>query len=98
MSTSGPFVDRETNELQIDQIITEAVPLLGLIVLFGVLGGIPVLIGAEASLGSVARVGFTLLGQLILAVGGGIVLMYSVARGIQLADDDTTTRPSNEEA
>lgn len=84
MSPSPPFVDLETNTLNLDQIRAEAIPLLGLVVLFGSLGLLLVYIGADFY-GLIGTI-FALLGQLVFAVGTGIVLIYVIARGIQLAD------------
>jgi hypothetical protein len=82
-----PFVDPTSRELDIDQLWTEAVPLIGLIVLFGLLSVIPflfsLLVGGGGGLGFL----FVLLAQFVLAVGTGIVLMYVIARGIQLAGE-----------
>jgi hypothetical protein len=61
--------------------------LIGLIVLFGLLSVIPflfsLLVGGGGGLGFL----FVLLAQFVLAVGTGIVLMYVIARGIQLAGE-----------
>ncbi|WP_340101105.1 hypothetical protein [Salinibaculum salinum] len=88
MSPTGPFIDPETGELDTDQILTEAYPLIGLIVLFAGLALIPflfvVLFARNSLIGSL----FTVVAQGILAVGTGIVLMYVIARGIQLSQAD----------
>jgi len=86
MTPSFPFIDRETGALDTAQIRNEAYPLAGLILLFVGLALIPflfvLLFFGNSFLGFV----FTLLTQFILAVGTGIVLIYIIARGIQLAD------------
>lgn len=86
MPKAQPFIDRETGGLDTDQILAEAFPLAGLVALFGGLALVPYvfvfLSGGNTALGVL----FTLLAQFVLAVGAGIVLMYVVARGIQLAD------------
>lgn len=85
--SSPPFIDQESRELDLGQIRDEAFPLAGLVVLFGALAlivGLMVLLVAGNSL--LAGV-FTIISQFILAVGTGIVLMYVIARGIQLADE-----------
>ena len=84
MSDSPPFIDSESGELDTSQIRAEAFPLAGLIVLFGGLALIPFLLGLIFS-NSGLSILFVLATQLILAVGAGIVLMYVVARAIQLA-------------
>jgi hypothetical protein len=84
---SPPFIDQESGELDLGQIRTEVFPLAGLIVLFGglalLLFLITLLVAGNSLLGAV----FTVVSQFILALGTGIVLMYVIARGIQLADE-----------
>jgi hypothetical protein len=87
MPSDPPFIDPVTTEFDLGQLRAEAVPLAGLIALVGGLAFIPFLfvffIGGSSILGTA----FAVLGQFILAVGTGIVLMYVIARGIQLADE-----------
>lgn len=81
---SPPFVDRGTGELDTEQLIAEAVPLAKLVGLVGVVVLIPLtplLFGIRSGGGLV----FTLVAWSVLAVGSGLVLMYVVARGTQLA-------------
>ncbi|MFW5955920.1 MAG: hypothetical protein ACOCQY_00795 [Halorhabdus sp.] len=89
-------VDRETGALDTSRIRQEAYPLLGLIFLFAGLALVPflfvLLFFGNSGLGFV----FTLLTQLVLAVGAGIVLMYIIARAIQLADTDATPEETDE--
>ncbi|WP_247728820.1 hypothetical protein [Halovivax limisalsi] len=86
MASSPPFVDPESGELDVGQIRAEALPLAGLVVLFGgtalLVFVIALLVAGNAVLGGL----LTVISQFVLAVGAGIVLMYVVARGIQLAD------------
>jgi len=85
MSPSPPFIDTATGSLDTDQIKNEAFPLAGLVALFGGLALIPYVFAfffANSGLGVL----FSIIGQFILAVGAGIVLIYAVARGIQLTD------------
>ena len=79
---SPPFVDRGTGELDTKHLITEAIPLAKLVGLVGVVALIPLL---PALFGIRGALAFTLVGQFVLAVGAGLVLMYVVARGTQLA-------------
>jgi Na+/proline symporter len=81
-----PFVDRESGTLDLGQILTEAYTLAGLVVLFAGVAALPFLF-AVLFAGSVLSLVFGLLGQLVLAVGAGVVLVYVVARGVQLADE-----------
>jgi hypothetical protein len=82
---SAPFIE-PSGTLDTDQIWTEAVPLAGLIGLFVGLALVPFLgvflFGGTTGFGFV----FVLATQFVLAVGTGVVLIYVVARGIQLAD------------
>jgi hypothetical protein len=86
MSSSPPFIDVESGGLDTDHIRAEAFPLAGLIALFAGLALIPFLfvlfLGGTSGLGVV----FAVISQFVLAVGTGVVLMYVIARGIQLAD------------
>jgi hypothetical protein len=85
MSDTPPFIDPETGALDTDQIRAEALPLTGLIALFAGLALVPFLVVFLFAGNSALGVFFTILAQFILAIGTGIVLMYVVARGIQLA-------------
>ncbi len=89
---SGPFVDPDSNELDTSQIVSEAIPLAGLVLLFVAAAAVPFLLGVAFSFGSPLGLVFTLIAQLVVVVGAGIVLIYAVARGIQLADDGADTR------
>ena len=83
---SPPFIDPESGELDLAQIRAEVFPLVGLIVLFGGLALLVFLVTLLVG-GNALLAGFlTVVSQFTLAVGTGIVLMYVVARGIQLAD------------
>jgi hypothetical protein len=84
--SSPPFIDQESGELDLSQIRAEAFRLAGLIVLFG---GVALLVFLLTLLvaGNAVLAGFlTVVLQFVLAVGTGIVLMYVIGRGIQLAD------------
>lgn len=86
MASSHPFFDTATGGLDTDEILAEVFPLAGLIALFAGLALGPFLIALVVGGNSGLGVLFTIVAQLILAVGTGIVLMYVIARGIQLAD------------
>jgi hypothetical protein len=85
--SSPPFIDQASGELDLGQIRAEVFPVAALIVLFGGLALlvflIMLLIGGNSLLAGL----LTVVSQFILAVGTGIVLMYVIARGIQLADE-----------
>ena len=81
---SPPFVDRGTGELDTRQLIAETIPLAKLVGVVGVAALVPLtplLLGIRSGAGLV----FTLAAWFVLAVGSGLVLMYVVARGTQLA-------------
>lgn len=90
MSSSTPFVDRETRAFDFRQIWQEIYPILGLVLLFGILGLIPLYLASvftEAyGLESLISTVLVWISQLIFAAGSGIVLMYVIVRAIQLSD------------
>jgi hypothetical protein len=83
---SHPFVDEETGAIDRERVLSEAIPLGKLVLLVAATAFLPfsivLLFGSFSVLGTV----FTLLAQFVLAVGTGIVLLYVVARGIQIAE------------
>ncbi|WP_276248600.1 MULTISPECIES: hypothetical protein [unclassified Haladaptatus] len=83
---SPPFIDQESGELDLSQIRAEVFPLAGLILLFGGLALLVFLLVLLVAGNSLLGGLLTVITQFILAVGTGIVLMYVIARGIQLAD------------
>jgi hypothetical protein len=86
MPADRPFVDPATGELEPNQIMAEVIPLAKLI---GVFVGGAVLPYAFASFGSESSVlgaVLALVGEFILAVGAGVVLIYVIASGIRLAE------------
>lgn len=87
-----PFIDPATTELDTSQIYAEAVPVAALVLLFGALALIPFLLVVGLGAGNFVGIAMTLLAQLIAAVGAGIVLMYVIARGIQLSGAERTAR------
>ena len=85
MSDDPPFVNPETGALDTAQIRAEAYPLAGLVMLFGALALVPFVLSLFAR-GSPLSTLFTIVAQFVLAIGTGLVLIYVVTRGIQLAD------------
>jgi len=81
-----PFVDPESGALDLAQIRTEVFPLAGLVLLFGAAALLLFLIGLLLGGGALTGV-FTVASQFVLAVGTGVLLLYVIARGIQLADE-----------
>jgi hypothetical protein len=92
--SSPPFIDQESGELDLGQIRAEVFPLAGLILLFGGLALLVFLLTLLAAGNSILGGFLVVVTQFILAVGTGIVLMYVVARGIQLADGEDRYRSS----
>lgn len=86
MSPSTPLIDAETGGLDTEQILQEAYPLVGLITLFAGLALVPFLLVILFAGSSLLGTLLTVITQFILAVGTGVVLIYVIARGIQLAD------------
>ena len=84
--SSPPFIDQGSGELDLGQLRTEIFPLAGLIVLFGGLALLAFLLTLLVAGNALLAGVFTVVSQFIVAVGTGIVLMYVIARGIQLAD------------
>lgn len=84
MASSRPFVDSE-GSIDIRQVLDEAqtlASLVGLVVAASIIPLFLMFIGAAVpGLGML----FIALVYVILAVGGGIVLMYVIARGMQLS-------------
>ncbi|WP_181684614.1 hypothetical protein [Halorhabdus salina] len=86
MADAPPFVNPETSELDLYQIWDEALPVLGLVVLFGSLALLPYLVAVVVFEGTFVSLLLILFTQLLFAVGAAIVLMYVITRAIQLAD------------
>jgi len=82
MASSPPFVDPDAKTVDFRQLLHESVPLFVLVGLVGVLTWLPLFVGG--GLGATPLL-FTLVRQLLLAVGSALVLLYVIARGIQLA-------------
>ena len=87
VSSIPPLVDPETGEIDRDRVLSEAVPLAKLVLLVAAVAFLP--FSVALLLGSYSLFGrlFTLLSQFVLAVGSGLVLIYAVARGVQIAEE-----------
>lgn len=90
MPSSHPFLVEDTGEIDVDRVLDEAVPIVKLLamVLIGAL--VPFILGVAViePLGVFAFLGevLILLAQFVGAVGGAVVLLYVVSRGVQIAD------------
>src|SRR6056297_2566625 len=87
MAQSRVFVDERTGELDTDQIRAEAIPIAKLIALFVVIALVPFALGVFLApmLGFPGMWLFVVVAQFVLAVGGAIVLLYTIVRAIKLA-------------
>lgn len=85
---STRFVDRSDWTYNVGAILAEAIPIAMLMGLFLLVAIVPLsvvfLFGGGSPLGTV----LTAVAQFVLAVGGGVVLLHIVVRGIELADED----------
>lgn len=80
-----PFIDAATGALDTRQILSEAIPLGKLIGLFVGISLVPfTLVFLTFDRPPLSGL-LIILGQFILAVGTGIVLIYVIARGMQLS-------------
>jgi len=82
---STPFVDTD-GTIDTDQVLAEAVPLARLIGLFVAVALVPFALVFLALGNSILGTVLVVAAQFVLAVGTGIVLMYVIARGTQLAE------------
>lgn len=85
--SSPPFIDVESGELDLGQIWDEAFRLAGLVILFGAAAFLVFLLTIMVGETSPIALFLTVFVQFILAIGIGVVLIYIVARGIQLAEE-----------
>ncbi|WP_323190990.1 hypothetical protein [Halostella sp. PRR32] len=87
MPPSPPFIDSATSELDTDRLMYEAIPLAKLIAAVGAIAIVPfgfaILFGRSFLAGL-----FVLVGQFVVAVGTGLVLLYVALRALQLANAD----------
>ena len=78
-----PLFVGDTGGLDLEQIVTEAVPIAYLIGTLATAALVPFLLGLLLGPGGVGLV-FTILSQFVLAVGSAVVLLYVVTRALQL--------------
>ena len=87
MASSPPFVDQETERIDRTQVLAEATSLAELIGLIVAIALIPfafvVLLGGHSGFSMILM----FVTQFILAVGSGIVLIYCIARAIQITSE-----------
>lgn len=85
MPSSAPFVDPVTGELDTQQLLAEAFPLGKLIGVFVAVSLVPYGLGVVVG-PSLLGQAFFLIGQFILAIGAGVVLLYVIVRGRELSE------------
>lgn len=92
MAADRPFFRPRSTSLDTDQLLEEAVPLAKLVVAIGLVALVPVLLEivfvevlalVPVSL-ELFQFVFAVLTQFILAVGGGLLLIYVISRGLEL--------------
>jgi hypothetical protein len=81
-----PFVEPGTLSLDFDALRREAIPITALVALFGGLALVPFAVGFTLAPSELAVL-FAVLGQLVLAVGAAMLLLYVVTRAIQLSGE-----------
>lgn len=91
MSPTRPFFDTERGIVDDEQILSEAIPLAKLVAFFGVIALVPFGLAFVFFGNSIIAVFLGFVGQFVLAIGTGVVLLYVIARGIQLAGVDVET-------
>lgn len=84
MPPSRPFFDPVTGALDTDQLVREAVPLAKLAAAVLAVAAVPFLFVFLFGFGGPLGLVFVFLTQFALVVGGGLLLMYVIARGRQL--------------
>lgn len=85
MPPSAPFIDSRDGTVDLVEVLEEAIPLAKLIGAFALVAFVPFAIGFLLAPSGLA-IPFTVLGQFVLAVGAGVVLIYCVARGTTVAE------------
>lgn len=86
MPPSNPIIDPETGDIDLHRLYYEARPIAELIAAFA---GVALLPFAAAFAFGSSLIGalFAVLGQFVLAVGAGVVLLYVISRAIRLAEE-----------
>jgi hypothetical protein len=85
MPSDPPFIDPTDRTLDIGQILYEAIPIAALVALFAGLALVPFALVFVFAGNSALGLLLGALGQFILAVGAGVVLLYLLVRADQLA-------------
>ncbi len=85
MPPDRPFFDPETEEVDVDWILEEAVPIAKLVLLFGPVVALSVVLASI--FGGGLSLLFVVAGQFVAAVGTGVVLLYVIVRARQVGDE-----------
>ncbi len=86
MPPDRPFFDPETEEVDVDWILEEAVPIAKLVLLFGAVVALSFLLASIFG-GSGISLLLAVVGQFVAAVGTGVVLLYVIVRARQVSDE-----------
>ncbi len=86
MPPSAPFIDSRDGTVDLIQVLEEAIPLAKLIGSFVLVAFVPYAIGFLLAPSGLA-IPFTVIGQFVIAVGAGVVLIYCVARGTTIVEE-----------
>ncbi|MEF8830899.1 MAG: hypothetical protein V5A23_05110 [Halobacteriales archaeon] len=84
MPPSHPFLD-DSGSLNFTPILVEAIPIAKLVLLVGAIALVPLTVALFLGPRSSIAALFVVLGQFVLAVGAGVVLVYVVSRANQMA-------------
>lgn len=87
MPSSTPFVDPGTGSLATGRILAETIPLAKLIGSVVAVALVPFAVALLVNpVGPLDEI-FVIVGQFVLAVGSGIVLMYVISRAVQISEE-----------
>ena len=87
MPSTMPFIDPVTGELDTNQILSEAIPLAKLVAAVVAVSLLPFGLGILVLDSTVLGAVLFAIGQFVLAVGSGIVLIYVIVRGMHLSGE-----------
>lgn len=83
MSQHRPFVDSNTDELDYDWLVDEAIPIAKLLFVFGIVGAFLVLLSSSMRPGTFQQL-IAFAGQFVFSLGGFVTLLYVIVRALQL--------------
>lgn len=86
MPPSDPLIDPATGDIDVDRLFYEARPIAELVAMVAGTALVPFAVAFFFFGNTGLGVLFAVVGQFVLAVGAGVVLLYVVSRGVRLAD------------